>query len=85
MFTCVLGRYVASTVLLAPKPFGGQLHEDKECPFSGITSSGRVWRKCREAMFGVWRRGSDGLVIERSRVRVPAGTAGGFSRFNFLC
>ena len=24
MFTWVLGRYVASTVLLAPKPFGGR-------------------------------------------------------------
>ena len=23
MFTCVLGRYVASTVLSVPKPFGG--------------------------------------------------------------
>ena len=32
---------------------GGQLCRDKECPFSGVTSSGRVWRKvakkrCRE-------------------------------------
>ena len=24
---------------------GGQLHRDKECPFSGVTSSGPVWRK----------------------------------------
>ena len=24
---------------------GGQLCGDKECPFSGITKSGRVWRK----------------------------------------
>ena len=24
---------------------GGQLHGDKECPFSGVTSSGRVCRK----------------------------------------
>ena len=23
---------------------GGQLHGDKECPFSGVTKSGRVWR-----------------------------------------
>ena len=22
---------------------GGQLRRDKECPFSGVTSSGRVW------------------------------------------
>ena len=24
---------------------GGQLHGDKECPFSGVTNSGRVWGK----------------------------------------
>ena len=23
---------------------GGRLHGDKECPFSGVTKSGRVWR-----------------------------------------
>ena len=28
---------------------GGQLRGDKECPFSGITNSGRVWRKVRES------------------------------------
>ena len=50
MFTCVLGRYVASTVLsVPPKPFGGQLHGDKECPFSGVTSSGRVWKQVSES------------------------------------
>ena len=27
----------------------GQLHGDKECPFSGITKSGRVWRKVTES------------------------------------
>ena len=27
----------------------GQLHGDKECPFSGITKSGRVWRKVPES------------------------------------
>ena len=27
----------------------GQLHEDKECPFSGVTNSGRVWRKVPES------------------------------------
>ena len=43
MFTCVLGRSVAFTVLVVPKPFGGH------CPFSGVTSSGRVWRKVPES------------------------------------
>ena len=28
---------------------GGQLRGDKECPFSGITKSGRVWRKVLES------------------------------------
>ena len=26
----------------------GQLRGDKECPFSGVTKSGRVWRKVPE-------------------------------------
>ena len=29
--------------------FGGQLRGDKECPFSGVTKSGRVWRKVPES------------------------------------
>ena len=28
---------------------GGQLRGDKECPFSGVTNSGRVWRKVPES------------------------------------
>ena len=28
--------------------------EMKSAPFSGVTKSGRVWRKVRKAMFGVW-------------------------------
>ena len=28
---------------------GGQLGRDKECPFSGVTKSGRVWRKVPES------------------------------------
>ena len=28
---------------------GGQLHRDKECPFRGVTKSGRVWRKVPES------------------------------------
>ena len=27
----------------------GQLHGNKECPFSGVTKSGRVWRKVPES------------------------------------
>ena len=50
----VLGRYVASTVLINPNlsegadRVSGQLRGDKECPFSGLTKSGRVWRKVPE-------------------------------------
>ena len=56
MFTWVLGRY-----RLLPQPYqypnlsegtdrvGGQLHGDKECPFSGVTKSARVWRKVPES------------------------------------
>ena len=28
---------------------GGQLRGDKECPFCGLTKSGRVWRKVPES------------------------------------
>ena len=28
---------------------GGQLRGDQECPFSGVTKSGRVWRKVPES------------------------------------
>ena len=28
---------------------GGQLRGDKECPFSDVTKSGRVWRKVPES------------------------------------
>ena len=47
---------------LAPKHFGGgQLCGDKECPFSGVTSSGKggfSGGMCRKAMFGVWNHAS---------------------------
>ena len=42
---------------------GGQLRGDKECPFSGVTKSGRVWRKvpesdARSPFSGVTKSGS---------------------------
>ena len=56
MFTWVLGHCVASTVLLVPSEsvdrVGGQLCGGKECPFNGISSSGRVWRKVLESDAG---------------------------------
>ena len=32
-----------------PDRVAGQLRGDKECPFSGVTKSGRVWRKVPES------------------------------------
>ena len=32
---------------------GGQLRGDKECPFSGVNKSGRVWRKVPESDWSV--------------------------------
>ena len=54
MFTCVLGRYVAFTAWYpnlseGADSVGGQLRGDKECRFSGVTNSGRVWRKVPES------------------------------------
>ena len=61
MLTCVLGRYVASTdfqsfrrTLTASMDGCAEIIE---CPFSGVTNSGRVWRKVPE---------SDALSTERS-------------------
>ena len=55
MFTCVLGRfrllsqsYQYRNLSEGADRVGGQLRGDKECPFSGVTKSGRVWRKVSE-------------------------------------
>ena len=40
---------------------GGQLCGDKECPFSGITKSGRVWRKVPES--NAWSVGAWGTKL----------------------
>ena len=67
MFTCVLGRYVASTVLLVStqtlrRELTASVDSCAEikstCPFSGVTSSGRVWRKVPE---------SDALSVTKSQ------------------
>ena len=44
--------------LLIPKASGWrrQRYGNKECPFSGVTSYGRVWKKCAGKTFGVWCR-----------------------------
>ena len=64
---------VASTVLLVPKPsqrpdsVRGQLRGEKECPFSGVTNSGRVWRKVLESD-GRSVRGAVGSISSRRSV-----------------
>ena len=55
MFTCVLGHYPCFQFYQYPNlsegadRLGGQLCGDKECPFGGVTKSGRVWRKVPES------------------------------------
>ena len=39
----------AQTFLEGADCIGGQVREDKEYPFSGVTSSGTVWRKVPES------------------------------------
>ena len=53
----VLGRCVAFTILSVRYQYlpegadrvGALLRGNKECPFSGVTKSGRVWRKVPES------------------------------------
>ena len=50
---------------------GGQLRGDKECPFSGVTKSGRVWRKVPESDAGsVCSRRSPTLPSLQSAVAI---------------
>ena len=57
LFTWVLGRYVASTVIFSTQTFRRALTASVDScaeiksiyPFSGVTSSGRVWRKVPES------------------------------------
>ena len=54
---CVLERYYVASTVFNQYPnlsegadsVDGQLRGDKECPFSGVTKSGRVWRKVPES------------------------------------
>ena len=55
MFTCMLGCHLASTSYQYPNlsegadRIDGLQQRDKECPFNGVTKSGRVWRKLPES------------------------------------
>ena len=58
MFTWALGRfhslisiyiYIYPNLLEGADRVGGQLRRDEDCPFSGVTKSGRVWRKVPES------------------------------------
>ena len=62
----------------AADSFGGQLRGNKECPFSGVTSSGRAWRKVAEsnARSGVRRGGEEMAVVEGGDVSTVRGEAG---------
>ena len=57
MFSACLGTwlllrlrsYLYPNLLEGADHVGGQLCGDEECPFSGVTKSGRVWRKMPES------------------------------------
>ena len=49
-----LGTRLLPDLLEGADHVGRQLCRDKECPFSGVTKSGRVWRRVPKAMLGVW-------------------------------
>ena len=50
---------------------GGQLHGDKECPFSGVTKSGRVWRKVPKSDAGSERQTlNEAVLFGRSNQRL---------------
>ena len=79
MFTCVLGRYwgcFCSTrtfrrALTASVDSCAEIKSNRRNQiFSGVTKSGRVWRKCRKAMLGMC--GSVLPVQERSWAGVHA-------------
>ena len=42
-------RHISTRTFRRALTVGGQLRGDKECPFSGVTKSGRVWRKVPES------------------------------------
>ena len=49
MFTCLPQSHQYSNLWEGADRVGGQLRGDKECPFSDVTKSGRVWRKVPES------------------------------------
>ena len=68
MFTCVLGpqSYQYRNLSESADRVGGHLRGDKECPCSGVTKSGRVWRKVPESDARIVTRG--GAFISASAV-----------------
>jgi len=79
VFTCVrlracLGKllpqsYCYSNLSEGVDRVGGELRGDKECPFSGVTKSDRVWRKVPESHARI--RGS----LEDFEPRIPAASS----------
>ena len=87
MFTCVclgarllLQSYQYPNLSEGADHVGGQLRGDKECrAFSGVTKSGRVWRKVPESDAGsVAQRIS--LTVHRDQQRCQPGLKGTRSR-----
>ena len=50
LFMCVLSHnYLYPNLSEGADRVAGQMRGDKECPFSGVTKYGRVWRKVPES------------------------------------
>ena len=47
---CFYGHISTQTFRKGADRVAGQLRGDKECPFSGVTKSGRVWRRVRDSV-----------------------------------
>ena len=79
VFTCVLGArlllqsYEYPNLSEGADRVGGQLRGDRECPFSGATKSGRVWRKMPEC---AWNSEEDDETVKRRDVSARRGFPG---------
>ena len=64
---------------------GGQLRRDKECPFSGVTNSGKVWWKVPESDARSVAATKATRLTQQAQASVPAGgDSGGEEPFGCL-
>ena len=68
---CFYSLISTRTFRWAPDRVGGQLRGDKECPFIGVTRSGRVERRTRDGKVAGLSPGRNGGIIFFSGVNFP--------------